>query len=208
MVRLKGNDLKYIWKSFTISEGEDDFYTIYSHYHHYLSIIGYKRYFSKDIVKDTINDVFLYLWENRASLQNINNYHNYIITCFLRKLYRKNLISPGEIMELEDIPGMQLSPSVEDLYIQQGVDGAVVQLVKKHINLLADKQRNMVYQKFYLGLSYQEIAIANKVSINTVYNTMYKAIDKLKSNITKEQGAFLLLAIGSMILFLLFFQMQ
>ena len=208
MIRLRGSDLKHIWKSFTLSEGEDDFYTIYSHYHHYLSFIGYKRYFSDDTVKDAINDVFLYLWENRSALQNVNNYHNYIITCFLRKLYRKNIIGPEEIEELKDVPVTLLSPSVEDQYIQQGMNGTVIQIVKDHINQLAAKQRNMVYQKFYLGLSYQEIAITNKVSINTVYNTIYKAIDKLKSTITKEQETYLLIAIGTMILFLLFFQIQ
>ncbi|MBB5635242.1 RNA polymerase sigma factor (sigma-70 family) [Pedobacter cryoconitis] len=208
MIRLKGSDLKHIWKSFTISEGEDDFYTIYSHYHHYLSYIGYKRYFSEDVVKDAINDVFLYLWENKSDLQTVNNYHNYIITCFLRKLYRKNIIAPEEMDELQDVPIMLLSPSVEDQYIQQGMNGTVIQIVKDHINQLAAKQRNMVYQKFYLGLSYQEIAITNKVSINTVYNTIYKAIDKLKSTITKEQETYLLIAIGTMILFFLFFQIQ
>lgn len=208
MVRLKGRDLKHIWKSFTITEREDDFYTIYSHYHHYLSLIGYKRSFCEEAVSDAINDVFLYLWENKSSLQNVNNHHNYIVTCFIRKLYRKSIIGPQEVTGLLDVPIALLSPSVEDQYIQKGVSVTVIQIVKNHINQLADKQRNMVYQKFYLGLSYQEIAIANKVSINTVYNTIYKAIDKLKSTITKEQETYLLIAIGTMILFLLFFQIQ
>ena len=208
MVTLKGKNLKHIWKSFTLSQREDDFYIIYSHYHHYLSYIGYKRYFSEDIVKDAINDVFLYLWENKSALQKIDNYHNYIITCFLRKLYRKNMIVPKETEEVLETPVTMLSPSVEDIYIQQGMNGTVIQIVKAHVNQLADKQRNMVYQKFYLGLSYQEISIANNVSIHTVYNTIYKAIDKLKSAITKEQETYLLIAIGTTILFLLFFQMQ
>ncbi|KIO77373.1 hypothetical protein TH53_09705 [Pedobacter lusitanus] len=206
MIRLKGNDLKHVWKSFTLSEGEDDFYIIYSHYHHYLSFIGYKRYFSEDAVKDTINDVFLYLWENRSNLSNVGNYHNYILTCFLRKLYRKNVISPEELHELQDIPVSLLSPSVEDQYIQQGTNGTVIQIVKTHIGQLAARQRSLIYQKFYLGLSYQEIAMNNKISINTVYNTMYKAIDKLKSAITKEQETYLLVALGANIFFLFFFK--
>ncbi|RAJ29102.1 RNA polymerase sigma factor [Pedobacter cryoconitis] len=208
MAGLKGRDLKYSWKSFIKSEGEDDFYTIYSHYHHYLSLIGYKRYFSEDVVKDAINDVFLYLWENRSSLQNVNNFHSYIITCFLRKLYRKNMISPAELYPLHDIPVAQLSLSVEDEYIQQRVNGTVKRIVKDYVGQLAVKQRHMVYQKYYLGLSYQEIARTNKVSIHTVYNTIYKAIDKIKSAITKEQEIYLLLSMGTMVVFVLFFQIQ
>jgi len=59
---------------------------------------------------------------------------------------------------------------------------------------LPPKQRSLVYQKFYLGLSYQEIADANHISVNTVYNSIYKAIDKLKKLIGKEQLGILALA--------------
>lgn len=208
MAGLKGRDLKYSWKSFIKSKGEDDFYTIYSHYHHYLSFIGHKRYFSADVVKDSINDVFLYLWENRSSLEKVSDFHTYIITCFLRKLYRKRLISPNELYSIQDVQDEQLSPSVEEEYIQHGVDGTVKRIVKDHVGQLAVKQRRMVYQKYYLGLSYKEIAVSNKVSIHTVYNTIYKAIDKIKSAITKEQEVYLLLSRGTMVLFVLFFQFQ
>lgn len=208
MAGLKGRDLKYSWKSFIKSEGEDDFYTIYSHYHHYLSFIGGKRGFSEDVIKDAINDVFLYLWESRTSLQNVINFHSYIITCFLRKLYRKTLISPNELSGIQYVTGSELSPSVEEEYIRNGTDGTVKQIVKDHVGQLAVKQRRMVYQKYYLGLSYQEIAATNKVSVHTVYNTIYKAIDKIKSAITKEQQAYLLLCMGTMVLFGLFFQIQ
>lgn len=208
MAGLKGRDLKYSWISFIKTKGKDDFYTIYSHYHHYLSFIGYKRYFSEDVVKDAINDVFLYLWENRSSLQNVNNFNSYIITCFLRKLYRKSLISPGELFPFQGISDTQLSPSVEEEYIHQKVNGTVKQIVKDHIGQLAVKQRHMIYQKYYLGLSYKEIAVNNKVSIHTVYNTIYKAIDKIKLSITKEQEGYLLLSMGTLFLFVLFFHIH
>lgn len=208
MTGLKGRDLKYSWKSFIETKGKDDFYTIYSHYHHYLGFIGYKRYFSEDVVQDAINDVFLYLWENRSSLQNVNNFNSYIITCFLRKLYHKSLISPGELFPFQGISDAQLSPSVEEEYIQKKVNGAVKQIVKDHIGQLEVKQRHMIYQKYYLGLSYKEIAVNNKVSIHTVYNTIYKAIDKIKLAITKEQEGYLLLSMGTLFLFVLFFQVQ
>lgn len=194
MAGLKERDLKYNWKSFIASKDKDDFYTIYSYYHHYLSYIGYKRYFSADVIKDSINDVFLYLWENKSSLEMVSDFHSYIITCFLRKLYGKKLISPNELYTIQDVQDERLSPSLEDGYIQNGVGGAVKQIVKDHIGQLAVKQRRMVYQKYYLGLSYKEIALRNKVSIRTVYNVLYKAVDKIKSAITKEQEVYLLLS--------------
>jgi len=99
-------------------------------------------------------------------------------------------------------------PSVEALFIKQDLDENVSELIKEKLDQLGDKQRHLVYQKFYLGLSYQEIAEQNNVSINTVYNTIYKAAAKLKSLLTKEQETFLSLAISFASLgILLFFQM-
>lgn len=209
MTALKGADLKDAWMGFTLSNSEPDFYTIYSHYYHYLNYIGVKRGFAGTEIKDSISDVFLYLWEKRESLQSINNHHNYIITSFLRKLYRKPALVLEEISDIEELPDWLTSPSVEDLYIKQGMDEAVSQLVKEKVDLLAEKQRHIIYQKFYLGLSYQEIAIENDISINTVYNTIYKATGKLRGLMTKEQEAFLSLAISiTFILFSFFFKIQ
>lgn len=209
MAALKGADLKDAWIGFTLSNSESDFYTIYSHYHHYLNYVGVKRGFAGAEIKDSISDVFLYLWENRERLQRVDHHHNYIITSFLRKLYRKSVFNPEEITEMDELPDWLISPSVEDLYIKQDMDETVSQLVKEKVELLADKQRHIIYQKFYLGLSYQEIATANDISINTVYNTIYKATGKLKSLMTKEQEAFLSLAISITFgLFSFFFKIQ
>jgi len=208
MAHLKGEDLKDSWLSFTSSNNEPAFYAIYSHYFHYLNLIGNKRSFQEDKIKDSISDVFLYLWENRTNLQHINNHHNYIVTSFLRKLQQKKGMAIEEMAESETLSWFT-SPSVEELYIQQYIDEAVSELLKEKVDQLADKQRHLIYQKFYLGLSYQEIAVGNDISINTVYNTIYKATSKLKSLISKEQETFLSLALGlTTIIILFFFQRQ
>lgn len=205
MAGVKGRELNDSWIAFTLTGSERDFYALYAHYYHYLSFIGHKKSFPEDKIQDGISDVFLYLWEKRADLTAIKDYHNYIITSFLRKLYRKSIFSLEEMEVLEDLPALLVSPSVEDLHIQQGMDAAVNALVQEYLGQLADKQRQVIYQKFYLGLSYQEIAEANNVSVHTVYNTVYNALDKLKKLVTKEQESLLTTALSLLSVFLLFF---
>jgi RNA polymerase sigma factor (sigma-70 family) len=208
MAGVKGRELNDSWVAFTLTGSESAFYAIYAHYYHYLNFIGTKKNFPEDKIQDGISDVFLYLWEKRVDLTSIKDYHNYIITAFLRKLYRKSIFSLNDSEVLEDL-SLLVSPSVEDLHIQQGMDATVRELVQQYLGRLADKQRHMIYQKFYLGLSYQEIAEANNVSVHTVYNTIYKALDKLKTLVTKEQETFLTMALGLLSIFLLlFFKLQ
>jgi ribosomal protein S13 len=67
-------------------------------------------------------------------------------------------------------------PSVEDGFIQRYTEDEVGRFVKEKVDELGEKQRLLIYQKFYLGLSYQEIAAANGVSINTVKHKVRREV--------------------------------
>jgi RNA polymerase sigma factor (sigma-70 family) len=192
----KGKDLKKDWDAFIQTESEQAFYELYTHYFHYLSYIGIKKGFPDSRVKDSINDLFLYLWENPGKLQHTLNHHNYIITAFLRKLYRKENFSADQGLEFEDLPDFGFSPSAEAQHIHQNSLINASKILQEYVGQLPQRQRSMIYQKFYLGLSYKEIADSNDVSINTVYNTIYKAVDKLRILIGKEQLGALSIAIA------------
>lgn len=204
MSNVKHTDLQNSWRAFVQNECEDAFYDIYAYYHHYLSYIGVKRGFNLERVEDTINDVFLYLWETKAKNNIISNYHNYIVTIFLRRVFRKNVLTEPLVF-VDEISADLSIPSVEDTLIATDITDSVSQLLKEKLDQLGDKQRSVVYQKFYLGLSYEEIAKANNVSIHTVYNTVYKSVDKLRNMLTAEQETFLKIAISALSVFFLIF---
>ncbi|MBE9602240.1 RNA polymerase sigma factor [Pedobacter sp. MC2016-24] len=191
------------WATFVSDGNEQSFYKIYTHYCHYLNFIGLKRSFPGDKVKDAISDVFFYIWEQRTKLDHINTPHNYIVTSFLRALYKTNRADNHESLDEFDVAEFGLSPSLEELHIEQQKNAGLQALLKKYMTQLAPKQRDLLYQKFYLDLSYQEIAQANNISINTVYNTTYKAVEKLKRQIGKDE--ILLISLAVLLGLLLFF---
>lgn len=203
-----GKDLKPQWQLF-VNEGNHAMYkVIYLHYYHYLTFIALKKGFSTAKTNDSLNELFLYVWENREKLAHIDNHHNYLLTVFLRKLYKKE-ISTEECLSYDQLPDLAFSPSVEEEYIAKGSQQQISDILNRFIGQLPAKQRSLIYQKFYLGLSYNEIAIANHISINTVYNTIYKAVDKLKTTIGKENlDAIYLTLMAISILFLIFFIKQ
>lgn len=205
----KGGDLKNEWEKFIFSEDEQAFYAIYNHYFKYLCYIGLKKGFNSGKVKDAINDLFLYLLERRSQLTSVENFHNYIITCFLRKLYHKSKLQVDENILLEECLDLYIQPSAESLYIHLDIQENVKRILMNFVDRLPVKQRQMVFQRFYLDLSYKEISVANNVSINTVYNTIYKSVDKLKKQMGEEQLTALAVALALLsLLFFIFFHKQ
>jgi len=193
------------WDDFIGLESEEAFHVLYTYYYNYLTYVGLKKKFPSSRVKDEINEVFLYLWENRGKLKTIINAHNYILTAYLRKLYKKDNIGLSETSDWEANAEFLVLPSVETRYIRPQMQQHVSRILTDFVGKLPERQRQMIYQKFYLGLSYKEIATVNEVSINTVYNTIYKAVEKLKHQIGKDNLDTLLLALILICILYLFF---
>ncbi|QKJ29370.1 sigma-70 family RNA polymerase sigma factor [Mucilaginibacter mali] len=195
------------WDTFIIEGGQDVFYTLYSHYHDYLIYLGGLKGATLDSSKDCINDLFLYVFENRSRLQYIRNHHNYLVTAFLRNLFRKRHFSAEEGLELDDLPEMPVYPSVEAEYIRQTTQKQVTQVLNDYISELSDSQSKIVYQKFYLGLSYEEIAGINNISVKTAYNTIYNSVEKLRKLIGQDYVSVLSAAISLFtLIFIIFFK--
>jgi RNA polymerase sigma factor (sigma-70 family) len=188
--------INYCWQAFVLNESRDAYYELYRHYYAYLSYIGLKKGFSTEVVKDTINDVFLYLWEKRRSLQHIHHPHNYLLTFFHRSII--NGMRPANVLiedineECKDEYEGFAEPSFEQDLLDKESQERLSALVNRHLNYLPRQQREIMYQKFYLGLSYAEIASANKISINTVYNPVYAAMQKLRTSIPTSAVASLI----------------
>ena len=197
----RGSDLAADWHNFLHQSSEPAFKRLYTHYYDYFSFIGNKKGFPAVLVQDTVNELFLYIWENSTRLLHVKNHHNYLITSFLRKLYKDDGLKTEDISGLTDLPESLLVPSAEAIHIYNNNNDKYTQALLKVVNQLPERQRLMIYQKFYLGLSYNEIAEANDVSVNTVYNTVYKAIANLRVIIGDED----LLLFGFISAFFLFF---
>lgn len=196
----KGENLKKEWADFIGTENDQAFYILYDHYHDYLIYIAVQKGFCLEQAKDCVNDLFLYVFENRTKLAHVKYHHNYLVTAFLRKLFRKgrfnNLesLSAGENSMSDEV----IVPIADHLHSETGEDEKLTQTLKSYIGKLSYNQAKMVYQKFYVGLSYEEIATANGVSIKTAYNTILQAVAKLRNLIGTERTKSLKAAVFSL----------
>lgn len=98
--------------------------------------------------------------------------HNVIMDDF-RAQKNERLVDANESNDLSNITSQDvLENNIENMRIREEVCGDV----KKMMELLPESQREVVFMRFYQGLSFKEIAEITNVSINTSLGRMRYAI--------------------------------
>jgi len=177
-----------LWKG--LQQGDKDmFLSLYKKYYHSLLFIGLREIKDSQLVKDTIQQLFLYLWEKRETIQVAKDVKSYLVTSFLRKLsddwIRSRKASTLQVVWNNSVEEPQ--PTPEESLINKDGRNHLVNLLMTHIHNLPNRQRELIVLKFYEGLTYEEIVEQTGLSHRTVYNKISEALKKLKLDIGKTQ---------------------
>jgi RNA polymerase sigma factor (sigma-70 family) len=176
-----------LWKG--LQQGDRDmFLSLYTKYYHSLLFIGLKEIKDAQLVKDTIQQLFLYLWEKRETIHEAQNVQSYLVTSFLRKL-STDWIKSRRTTHLEIVWNNDAEahpPTPEENLIIKDDQFHLVNLLMSHIQNLPNRQRELIILKFYERLSYDEIVEQTGLSHRTVYNKIHEALKKLKLDISKN----------------------
>ncbi|AOM79335.1 RNA polymerase sigma factor [Pedobacter steynii] len=202
----RGTDLKNEWNNFINNASESAYYQLYAHYHKYFFYIGVKKGALSEKIGDCVHDLFLYIFENRDKLSSIRDHHNYLLTSFLRALFKKDHFSSEETQELASLEEILIVPASDEQIMTTDTGNQVKLILQHYIDELSVSQARMIYEKFYLGLSYEEIATTHQITVRTAYNTIFKAIHKLRKHIGDNKAASLITAIATLsLLFLILY---
>lgn len=160
-------------------------------------LFRYGSKFSKDreMVKDSIQDLFLILWEKRANLNPDAAVKPYLMAS-LRRLMHRQVASRawvgGEVLQDED-DFFEIEFSVEETYIANEATAVRTRQLQQMLNALPRRQKEVVYLKFFQELSREQIAEVMAVSPQTVSNMLQIAIRHLKAHWKAEFVVFFLL---------------
>lgn len=181
------NDI-ILWKG--LREGDKEMLlALYKKYYHSLLFIGLKEIKDAQLVKDTIQQIFLYLWEKRTTIEEAKNVKTYIVTSFLRRLTSdwKRSGKLGGLQVVWNNYSEDPQPNPEEKLIRKDQQTHLYKWLLNHINELPSRQRELIVLKFYEGLSYEEIVQRTGLSHRTVYNKIHEALKKLKLDIVSSQ---------------------
>ena len=183
------NSDEELWKGL-LSGDQELFLALYNKYYHTLLFIGLKEIKDAQLVKDAIQQLFLYLWEKRGNIQTANNVKSYLVTSFLRKLsddWKKTTrISKLQVVSSDYTTETPLTP--EECLIKKDEQHRSFEMLQSYLNELPARQKELIFMKFYEGLSYDEIVQLTGLSHRTVYNKIHEALKKLKLDIAGSRN--------------------
>ena len=166
---------------------------------HYNLLYQYGCKFTRDagLVKDCIQDMFLYIWQKRQALHETASVEYYLMKALRRRLERA-LTSTGAATE--GIGFLELTDTgatPDDQIIQQEQKTALAITIKKCIGQLSKRQQEIIYLRFYLNTNANDIADIMQLNRQSVYNLLHDALNKLR----QSTGAYFKDAIALSIIF-------
>lgn len=175
------DDDEILWKG--IMKGDREmFLALYRKYYHSLLFIGLKEIKDPHLVKDAIQQQFLYLWEKRATIQLAKNVRSYLVISFIRRLtvdWKKS----GNVSKFNVVWNSRTEepiPTPEESLIIKDQQVHLNRQIMVHVNMLPFRQKELILLRFYEGLSYEEIVQKTGLAHQTVYNKIHEALKKLK----------------------------
>jgi len=158
---------------------EQDFDELFLEYHPLLYRYGQKLSSNSYLIEECIQELFIYIYEQKIGLSTIQHIKAYLFTSFRRRLF-KSLKATTE--SIPDLPSnIQFSP--EDFLIQQEEFQQKEKWVQAALNSLPWRQREVIYLRFFNNLSAKEIAEVMGIQSQVVSNVVYKALKKLRSEV-------------------------
>lgn len=181
MVNNNSNDYE-LWESFR--DGNDKaFSEIFNRHVQMLFRYGVKFITDEEMVKDSIQELFVKLYHNRQNLSSTDNIHLYLFRALKNKLIdalysRKDTVSlsstvlPFEIANPEE-------PDTEDDWDR------IVQKsrLNKGLQALTARQREAIYLRYTMDMSLEEISSLLEMNYQSVRNLIHRSVEKLRKEL-------------------------
>jgi RNA polymerase sigma factor (sigma-70 family) len=181
------------WEAF--KNGDKSAYTaIYRYYYPRLYNYGLNITRNEVLVEDSIQEVFTAFWFNRHKMGAVQTPGSYLFISFRNRLTKS----------LEQDRGLRVA-NVEEYFFDIEVSADQVMIntermyeqrvrLKRALNQLTGRQKEVIFLRFYENLSYEDIASLLQISTKATYKLAARAIAELRK-VYREDFASSLLSI-------------
>ncbi len=168
------------------------FYRFYNDLYFY----GKKLCNDDNHIIDTIQDIFANLWENRNKLSDVVHVKAYIFKIFRNKLLKtsnKNIIFT--LLPANNKSENEFIISHEDIIIEHEAKTKITKIITTLLEDLTDKQREIIYLKFYCNLSNSEISRSLSIKKQSVCNILNRTFNILREKLKTNNFLFFLICL-------------
>jgi len=174
-----------IWDNFKAGD-RTSFEIIYNEFSDVLFAYGSRILSDKELLKDSIHDVFVDIYRYGSELRNPESLEFYLFKTLKRNIIRKLKQARVTPLTDENITTFDLKFDLEDEIMQDDPDSDRVVLLQKFLQLLDHSQRENLFLKFNSGLTYPEIGKLLNLKPDTVKKQVYRLLDHLRSEMGND----------------------
>lgn len=175
----KSNDIE-LWDLFRAGN-ESAFINIYSTYFDELYLYGSRFIRQEQFLKDVIQDLFISLRKNRATLGKTNSIKFYLFKSLKRRILKEEKRPINQTEQLSDDFRFDVYFSPEQMLIDRQVSEEIASRINHALQQLSPRKKEVIYYFFFEELSYAQIQEIMKLdNIKSVRNLVYKALDFLR----------------------------
>ncbi len=165
----------------------DAFEMLFHRYYEDLYRYGIKFCGNKHMVEDQIQNLYLKIWMRKKRLGDVKGIKTYLWTALRRELItamkkRDKRRKPHQIKYDND----SFSLPVEDIIIKKEQERFKKTELKKVIDTLSPRQKEILYLRFYEGMSYDEIEDIMSVNYQVARNYLSQCLKTIKDNINEN----------------------
>jgi RNA polymerase sigma factor (sigma-70 family) len=175
---------EFVWKA--LKEGDlKAFSILYKTYQPRLYNYGLKISGNIPVTEDTLQDFFIYVYEHRENLSDLDSIAPYLFSSYRRHLIR-TLKKRSKIVSFDemDVKIIDIQFTPEEIMTHQESETFKDKNISILLNKLPKRQKEAIYLKYYSGLNTNDIANIMEVNYQSVANTIHKAIKNLREEVS------------------------
>lgn len=128
-----------------------------------------------DFVKDCIQDVFFELWNRREKVRQAECVKAYLFKALRLRIFREK--SKWKLTEsLEDNYKFIIEFDIETNIIKQELSDEICLKLRRILESLPKRQKEILYLRFYEGMAQEKIAEVMNLNRQSVYNLLHESI--------------------------------
>ena len=167
-----------IWSAFK-SGDRNAFQQIYAE--HAESLLKYAYRFSRNdqLTEDCLQDLFIYLWDNKASIGETNNIRAYLLISYRRRILKVLKQEQKQVSSEESEIHFQMLSEDNPLTLDDNKEEQR-QLIRQTMDKLSGRQKEIVYLKYYQQLDYEEICEVMGISYQSARNLLLRTLKSMR----------------------------
>jgi len=174
-------DLKILWDK-VLSGDKDALGKLFNQCFNSLYSYGYRITPDSENVRDAIQEIFFQVWKYRENLTTPDSVQAYLFISLRRELLNKK----KSCQQRDDVNNNYYIEEFDALISYNNWD-EILNLeeedskeLKRAIENLTPRQREVIYLKFYEGFSTEELSEILDLHAQSIYNLVFSAINQLR----------------------------